>query len=616
MTVQMPWKTIITLIKKLMKNIKLNLKLKTKLIISHLLIASVPLCILLIICTTYSVRALTNLNVSNMAEISNILTSNLNTIYQDAYNSCQVVADNVSIQGYLQADYSNLSDLYSADLSASLELTSFQKQNKNLSGLYVIGSNQLELKSSNHSFLRKYFPDEEWFAEIINADSFVIFPPHEESYIVKTVDESLITLGLAIYDKSTGQKCGVVLAEINTDIIYQLLDTATELAAFLIVDENNQVLLESNRSVRLEPEDGWTPYLTHSPAETIKVSNKQYRVWADDIFDSKWKLISISDVTSIRYQWLSIFLPIILITTCIILLIFCISYYYSKKMLAPLMQLRDSMRDIQSGDLCVKVPITHDDEIGELCTAFNDMVSDISSLTNRVYQSQELLRESELKALQAQINPHFLYNSLDSVIWLMRLKRQEEAITMLSALSKLFRIALSKGNDLITVQAELEHVKNYLLIQSMRYKQKLVYHINYDPAAASYLMPKLILQPLVENCIYHAYAPDQKQITITITIKAENGKVIFSICDDGQGIEKEQLELLNHYLSDHSSQDNSAGYGLKNIYTRLQMYFTSNCTFTIDSIYREGTYVNISIPQITEKGEITEFNTLNNQTER
>lgn len=599
---------------------KFNLKLKTKLILSHLMIASIPLCILLFICTSFSVRALTNLNVSHMAEISNILISNLNTIYQDANNSCQAVADNVSIQGYLQTDYYTLSDLYSADLAASLELISFDKQNKHLSGLYVIGSNQLELKSSNHSFLRKHFQDEKWFQEIIKEDSFVIFPPHEESYIIKTVDESLITLGLPINNKSTGEKCGVVVAEINTQIIYELLDTATELAAFLIVDSDNQVLLESNRSVILLEEEGWVPYLTHSPAETITVSGKQYRVWTDDIFESEWRLISISDVTSIRNQWFSIFLPIILLTTCIIVLIFFISYYYSKRMLAPLMQLRDSMRDIQSGDLCVRVPITHDDEIGELCTAFNDMVSEISSLTNRVYKSQELLLESEIKALQSQINPHFLYNSLDSCLWLMRLNRQEEAVTMLSALSKLFRIALSKGHDLIAVKEELEHVKNYLVIQSMRYKQKLSYSIQIDPdlvdSVGSLYMPKLIIQPLVENCIYHAYSPEQSQINITIRLTPEEGRLKFSITDDGQGIQPEPLTILKNYLSNDSSIDNSSGYGLKNIYTRLQMYFLNNCTFTIDSTYMEGTEVTIIIPQVTEKGEITELNTPYNKSER
>ena len=228
------------------------MKFRTKLILSHLTIASIPLCILLTVCTLFSVRVLTQLKVSHMAEISNILITNLNTIYEDVCNSCQVVADNMSIQGYLQNDYSSLPALYSADLTASLELTSFAKQNKNLSGLYVIGSNQLELKSTNISFLKKNFLDESWFHQIINQNDIVIFPPHENSYVVKTVDESYVTVGLTIYDKSSGKKCGAVLADIDTEIIYNLLDTTSEIAAFLIVDTDNQVLLESNHSINLE----------------------------------------------------------------------------------------------------------------------------------------------------------------------------------------------------------------------------------------------------------------------------------------------------------------------------------------------------------------------------
>ena len=586
---------------------RLHIKFRTKLIISHLTIASIPLCILLTVCTLFSVRVLTQLKVSHMAEISNILISNLNTIYEDVCNSCQVVADNMSIQSYLQNDYSSLPALYSADLTASLELTSFAKQNKNLSGLYVIGSNQLELKSINISFLKKSFLDETWFHQIITQDGFVIFPPHENSYVVKTVDESYITVGLTIYDKSSGKKCGAVLADVDTEIIYHLLDTTSEIAAFLIVDTDNKVLLESNHSINLDDTMDWTPYLNHTSDDTINIRSRQYRIWTDEIFDGKWKLISISDVTSIKMQWFGIFIPIIITTICIILLIFLISYDYSRRMLAPLMELRDSMRDIQSGDLCVEVSSHRTDEIGELCNAFNDMVYEIRSLTDRVYKSQELLRESQLKALQSQINPHFLYNSLDSVIWLMRLKRQDEAVTMLSALSKLFRIALSRGNDLIMVSEEISHVQNYLVIQSIRYKQKLNYTVNCSEDARCCITPKLILQPLVENCIYHAYAPEQKPVMVNINVELYDENVIFSVSDDGKGMDESHINQLRHCLDLNSSHDNSHGYGLKNIYTRLTMYFGENCSFNIESVQGKGTTVIIRIPKIIEKEDIESF---------
>lgn len=586
---------------------RVYMKFRTKLIISHLTIASIPLCTLLVICTLFSVRVLTQLKVSHMAEISNILITNLNTIYEDVYSSCQVVADNMSIQSYLQNDYNSLSALYSADLTASLELTSFAKQNKNLSGLYVIGSNQLELKSTNISFLRKTFLNEPWFKEIVNSDSFVLFPPHENSYVVKTVDESYITAGLTIYNKSSGRKCGVVLAEMNADIVYDLLNTTSEIAAFLIVDDHNQVLLESNHSVNLGDSMEWTPYLNHTSNETISIANRQYRIWSDEIFDGKWRLISISDITSIKMQWYGIFIPIIIMTICIILLIFLISYYYSRRMLAPLMELRDSMLDIQAGDLCVEVASDRKDEIGELCNAFNDMVYEVRSLTDRVYKSQELLRESQLRALQSQINPHFLYNSLDSVIWLMRLKRQDEAVTMLSALSKLFRIALSRGNDLILVSEEISHVQNYLVIQSIRYKKKLDYKILCDQSIRTCITPKLILQPLVENCIYHAYTPEQKPIMVCITVKSWRNNVLFQVTDDGKGMDSGQLSHLKKCMDLNASSDNSHGYGLKNIYTRLIMYFGENCSFDIESKQNEGTKITICIPKTTEKQELETY---------
>ena len=235
------------------------------------------------------------------------------------------------------------------------------------------------------------------------------------------------------------------------------------------------------------------------------------------------------------------------------------------------------------------------------------MVYEIRSLTDRVYKSQELLRESQLKALQSQINPHFLYNSLDSVIWLMRLKRQDEAVTMLSALSKLFRIALSRGNDLIMVSEEISHVQNYLVIQSTRYKQKLNYTINCSEHACSCITPKLILQPLVENCIYHAYTPEQKPVMVHIDVELCGETVVFRVSDNGSGMDESNLYQLRQCLDLNSSHDNSRGYGLKNIYTRLTMYFGDNCSFKIESTRGKGTTVTIRIPKITEKEDIESF---------
>ena len=257
----------------------------------------------------------------------------------------------------------------------------------------------------------------------------------------------------------------------------------------------------------------------------------------------------------------------------------------------PITHLEHKMQKVQSGDLNVTIAEKGFREIRSVSQAFNHMLAQIRTLMDRVVQEQETKRLHELNALQAQINPHFLYNTLDSIVWMEERGRSQEAITMVLALAKLFRISISKGRRFITVREELEHVRNYLVIQKMRFKDRFVYTIDAQEEALPERTVKLIVQPLTENCISHAIDEARDgELHIAIRAWVTEKDLFFSVTDDGLGIPPQRLpELLN--------ASGTTGFGLKNVHERIRLTYGPEYGLTIHSVEDEGTTVTIRIPR-------------------
>jgi len=258
----------------------------------------------------------------------------------------------------------------------------------------------------------------------------------------------------------------------------------------------------------------------------------------------------------------------------------------------PIYHLETKMKNVEAGDLTVTITEKGFREIRAVSAAFNHMLRRIRGLMDRVVAEQETKRLHELNALQAQINPHFLYNTLDSIVWMQERGRGKEAITMVVALAKLFRISISKGRRFITVREELEHVRNYLIIQKMRFKDKFAYELAVQEEALSERTVKLIVQPLVENCINHAIDEAQgTELHIRIDVSVEGEDLLFTVEDDGVGIRE---ELLPSLLTTSSGEN---GIGLKNVHERVQLTYGSMYGVTIQSMEDVGTTITVRIPR-------------------
>ncbi|NLD33346.1 MAG: histidine kinase [Clostridiales bacterium] len=257
----------------------------------------------------------------------------------------------------------------------------------------------------------------------------------------------------------------------------------------------------------------------------------------------------------------------------------------------PIRSLEDRMRLVEAGDLNVTIDETGFREIRRVSGAFNHMLWRIRLLMQQIVIEQETKRLHELNALQAQINPHFLYNTLDSIIWMEERGRSQQAITMVSALARLFRISISRGRSHILVHEELEHVRNYLIIQQMRFKDRFVYTIDCQEEARNLRTIKLIVQPLVENAINHAMDElAEEHLVISVRAWVEDDLLCFEVKDDGVGIPPERQAALL------TSPAGSSGIGLKNVHERIQLTYGQQYGLTIQSQEDAGTTVTIRLP--------------------
>lgn len=272
-----------------------------------------------------------------------------------------------------------------------------------------------------------------------------------------------------------------------------------------------------------------------------------------------------------------------------------ISIFLSFRLTNPIKRLESLMKKVEKGDFNIRVEVESTDEIGKLSRSFNLMIAKIKDLMAQIVQEQEMKRISELKAMQAQIQPHFLYNTLDSIIWMAEMGKMSEVVKMTTSLAKLFRFSISKGDELVPIEVELQHIQNYLTIQNIRYKNKFTYSIEVDPDIYPCKTLKIVLQPLIENAIYHGLKQQAVSGNITIKGSRENEIVVLQVIDDGVGMSKDQVQALTDKLR---LSEQGKGVGLRNVNHRIRLYFGESYGIEISSEPEEGTTITLRIPEI------------------
>ena len=315
---------------------------------------------------------------------------------------------------------------------------------------------------------------------------------------------------------------------------------------------------------------------------------------------SHWRVVGVSFVQELITDSLwELGRIIIFVSLQILIVMVIISLILSKVVSHPIKTFAEEMEQFeQNASDFTYVPVGGVREVRILSESFSHMVKKLQGLMGTIRDEQQNLRKTELRALQAQINPHFLYNTLDSISWMTERGKKDEAVEMVNALATLFRISISKGHELIPIRNEIQHAESYLQIQSYRYKNQFAYSFDVEDECLDYLCNKITLQPIIENAIYHGINGLVDDGKITITVKSQENNIIMTVEDNGNGMTDEQIEtIMNKDRSDKS------GIGIKNVNDRLKIYFGTEYGITIHSELDEGTRVIILMPKVKEASE-------------
>ncbi len=271
------------------------------------------------------------------------------------------------------------------------------------------------------------------------------------------------------------------------------------------------------------------------------------------------------------------------------------SIYLPKSFTKPITDLVDVTDRVSKGDLQARSVNESRDEVGELSQSMNQMIDKINELLSQITREQIRIREAELELLQSQINPHFLYNTLDTIIWLAEGGDEKRVVSMVKSLSAFFRTSLSRGKDIITIREELIHAKSYLEIQQFRYQDILEYDIEVPEEFNECTIPKITIQPLVENALYHGIKNKRGGGRIDIAAKRMGDDFVISVTDDGIGMTKERLEEVKGGIEKARPADNAI-YGLYNVNERIKLKFGSKYGITLHSVYGRGSTCDILLP--------------------
>lgn len=367
-----------------------------------------------------------------------------------------------------------------------------------------------------------------------------------------------------------------------------------------ITNREGEVLFHPKRaqfteeiSRALEPVlfNGDGTYLTH---------NEEYAVGYRTVSHTGWKVVGVSYLEDTMIPALNDITRLTIYTLIVMLvLIFITSMLLSKYISQPITRMVQKISQAEEGKTVGEIHETRFNEVRQLSKTYNQQMEQIHSLMEQIKQEQAELRKSEMNVLQAQINPHFLYNTLDSILWMAEAGQVKETSEMVGALGRLLRISLSKGENLISLRKELAHAKSYLTIQKIRYKDQFDFTIEADEKLLDYLTVKISIQPFLENALYHGieHMVDHGHIHIKVFEKNEN--IIIQVSDDGVGISPEQLERIRELKNSKET-----GIGIRNVHQRIQVYFGEEYGVEIDSELDVGTTVTIEFPKILNADQI------------
>ncbi|GFZ75632.1 histidine kinase [Paenibacillus marchantiophytorum] len=591
---------------------KITSSLRAKLLTMFVILTCLPLIVVGLISYNKSYNTVFNNNKAATMMLATQLATDMDNVFTDTKKLLELEKNpNVLHFLFSQTD-SNLDAREILQTMSSYRQTYQYDSVLNITMINLYGRGISERKGVfqlNKNALRN--PHFEYLIQ--NPEAVLNIPPDDSSsldpldgFLYK--NHNIISIVSTVKQRVTHEVIGFIIIDVDDSIVKQFCDNVIiGKSGFFYVADNkgNAIFLPSKTAHNTK----WIQNKTIS--SIIENKNKEYVdssegkpefIVTSPSMSTGWNIVGVVPLQEIVEEANSIRQLIIISVMLSIIFAITLHFFVSNRLTRPVRILKNKMQLAASGFLEAKVVLAGTDEISDLGNSFNIMLGKIRMLLDQSINEQQEIKKSELRALQAQINPHFLYNTLDSILWLAQSEKKEQVVQMVMALSKLFRISLSKGKDSITFEKEIEHLQSYLTIQQMRYRDILDYEIAIDSSLYSLLILKMTLQPIVENALYHGLKNKRGKGLIRITARIEDeDNFLIVIEDNGKGISEDRLgqlrkDLLEPHTPKETGNEVSGGFGLHNVHRRICLYYGESYGVQVDSIESEGTIVSIRIP--------------------
>ena len=537
----------------------------------------------------------------------------LNSYLEEVDSIAKNVNYNYYLQDYLETVIKEEDDYVDSGIGKNMRSYEMSSQafsdtllsRADISSIMIFGKKKMLLNRSMYTYQKVAldYSKLDWYAKAVaKPQDAIITGPNRHSFF--DTDDEVISLSREVQSYENGTFRGVILINLNMNKITEICNSFQEKQEnfiCIINDKGELVYEQQNGRERFAFDEKENRQELNTALGKTKEScfrlnyrGEKYLVTRTDMKTTGWTLVSMVPYKSVMAETMAISGVMILAVAITLIVTLLLLNRILTGVVKPLKKLEKYMVQVNPDNMDQRMEILTDDEIGHLSMKFNQMMDRIRNLKEQVIEEQEDKRKYELQALQAQINPHFLYNTLDSIIWMAE-TNDSNIVAMTEALAKLFRISLNKGNEEISLERELEHVKNYLIIQSMRYADKFTYEISAEPGVERCRTIKLILQPIVENCIYHGIKKKRGTGKITIRAYRREQNLIIEVSDDGCGMPE---EICRKILSDEIESENisGSGIGVKNVNERIQLRFGKKYGLSYSSEEGVGTTVTYVLP--------------------
>ncbi|WP_164515077.1 cache domain-containing sensor histidine kinase [Paenibacillus lentus] len=559
----------------------------------------------------FSQSTIQNMEQSALDE-SKLIVSQLDSIISNAENSANFIATDINriiVSSPEQRDsIQELRFRRQIQSKLSTDLILFPDVD---SAIFIDRNNHIHTSYSRINEHEQKVFDSGMIEQVIQAGSYGInrwFRMEQRNFMVSDSTIPVLTLGKVVIDVDSGNKLGTLFINVKETTFSSFLgaDKNQDISkAYLLVDSNENIISSSNPEYLLEPFDYLEvkrplTFLNEPYSEIVNRAHGREFITVYPYDRMGWSLVNMNPMTALKSMishnvWMTVAIGLV----CLLLALLGITLL-SKIIVNPLLQLAKSMRRVKDGDLSVTAAIRTQDEMGLLASVFNLMIDRIKQLIVTVENEQRRKREYELALMHAQIKPHFLYNTLDTIYVLTDMDRMDEARDTTKALADFYRIVLSKGYEIITLEEEMKIVNDYLSIMQVRYPHILQYDIAIPDELKGVNIPKLSLQPLAENAIYHGLKTKDSSGFIRIRARSDREQVIIEVEDNGVGMSPQLVSRITDFKEDPAKRKS---IGIFSVHERLKLYFGDIYGIHIESKEGRGTTVKLILPNNYNKGE-------------